>query len=149
MGVILAVLFIFGAVTLHLASHGANLRPVRFRHAGDVGILTLASTAFQTAGNRRRFLRTLNRVVLQGWRDLIIDFTDLEPCGKRGSIEPLRTFFDEKVRPDRLHMVLVSRDPEVRASYRMGPLPADVPVVESVAEGLDYLMEHEESVAPA
>jgi hypothetical protein len=148
MGYGLAVLIIIGVVAFHLASHGATLRPARFRHTGGVGILSLAGSAFQTAGNRRRLLRKLNRVVLQGWRDLVVDFTDVEPCGSRGSIDPLRTFLDEKVRPDGLHMVLVSPDPEVRASYRLGPLPSDVPVVKTVAEGLDYLEEHEEKVAP-
>lgn len=149
MGFILAVVFIAGAVTLHLMLRGTTFRPARFRNAGDVGILTLAGTAFQTAGNRRRFLEKLNRLALQGWRDLILDFTELEECGKRGSIGPLRTFLDEKVRPEHLHLVLVSPDPEVRASYRLGPLPPDVPVVKTVAEGLDYLEEQYESPAHA
>ena len=148
MGVVIAFAFIFLAVALHVVMHGNTFRPVRFRHAGSVGILTLAGNALQTPGNRRRFQNKLNRLVLQGWRDLVLDFSDLEPCGKRGSSRPLRTFLDEKVRPAALHLVLVSPNPEVRASYRLGPLPADVPVVDSVAEGLDFLEGHEEKVAP-
>ena len=55
MGVVIAFAFIFLAVALHVVMHGNTFRPVRFRHAGSVGILTLAGNALQTPGNRRRF----------------------------------------------------------------------------------------------